>query len=163
MLYATYMQKAKEVCIDRFVESGKWYLEPDWRIILRDNQLNNFKLQDAKIDWSIVEDVLKLEVEKRNARDNKLGYVADWLYDTLTSTVEPAMLSEETDLVKNMLGVQAVFAQDHNKMRARFDSLGYGLGIRSLYISRGIPHLHTAAFQLGAKIVGNISISGGIT
>lgn len=103
MLYATYMQKAKEVCIDRFVESGKWYLEPDWRIILRDNQLNNFKLQDAKIDWSIVEDVLKLEVEKRNARDNKLGYVADWLYDTLTSTVEPAMLSEETDLVKNML------------------------------------------------------------
>lgn len=103
MLYATYMQKAKEVCIDRFVESGKWYLEPDWRIILRDNQLNNFKLQDAKIDWSIVEDVLKLEVEKRNVRDNKLGYVADWLYDTLTSTVEPAMLSEETDLVKNML------------------------------------------------------------
>ena len=103
MLYATYMQKAKEVCIDRFVESGKWYLEPDWRIILRDNQLNNFKLQDVKIDWSIVEDVLKLEVEKRNARDNKLGYVADWLYDTLTSTVEPAMLSEETDLVKNML------------------------------------------------------------
>ena len=103
MLYATYMQKAKEVCIDRFVESGKWYLEPDWRIILRDNQLNNFKLQDSKIDWSIVEDVLKLEVEKRNARDNTLGYVADWLYDTLTSTVEPAMLSEETDLVKNML------------------------------------------------------------
>lgn len=103
MLYATYMQKAKEVCIDRFVESGKWYLEPDWRIILRDNQLNSFKLQDAKIDWSIVEDVLKLEVEKRNARDNKLGYVTDWLYDTLTSTVEPAMLSEETDLVKNML------------------------------------------------------------
>lgn len=103
MLYATYMQKAKEVCIDRFVESGKWYLEPDWRIILRDNQLNNFKLQDSKIDWSIVEDVLKLEVEKRNARDNKLGYVADWMYDTLTSTVEPAMLSEETDLVKNML------------------------------------------------------------
>lgn len=103
MLYATYMQKAKEVCIDRFVESGKWYLEPDWRIILRDNQLNNFKLQDSKIDLSIVEDVLKLEVEKRNARDNKLGYVADWLYDTLTSTVEPAMLSEETDLVKNML------------------------------------------------------------
>lgn len=103
MLYATYMQKAKEVCIDRFVESGKWYLEPDWRIILRDNQLNNFKLQDAKIDWSIVEDVLKLEVEKRNARDNKLGYAADWLYDTLTSTIEPAMLSEETDLVKNML------------------------------------------------------------
>ena len=103
MLYATYMQKAKEVCIDRFVESGKWYLEPDWRIILRDNQLNNFKLQDSKIDWNIVEDVLKLEVEKRNARDNKLGYIADWLYDTLTSTVEPAMLSEETDLVKNML------------------------------------------------------------
>lgn len=103
MLYATYMQKAKEVCIDRFVESGKWYLEPDWRTILRDNQLNNFKLQDVKIDWSIVEDVLKLEVEKRNARDSKLGYVADWLYDTLTSTVEPAMLSEETDLVKNML------------------------------------------------------------
>ncbi len=103
MLYATYMQKAKKVCIDRFVESGKWYLEPDWRIILRDNQLNNLKLQDAKIDWSIVEDVLKLEVEKRNARDNKLGYVTDWLYDTLTSTVEPTMLSEETDLVKNML------------------------------------------------------------
>lgn len=108
MLYATYMQKAKEVCIDRFVESGKWYLEPDWRIILRDNQLNNFKLQDSKIDWSIVEDVLKLEVEKRNARDNKLGYVADWLYDTLTSTVEPAMLSEETDLVKNMLELAKV-------------------------------------------------------
>ena len=101
MLYATYIQKVKEVTISQFVESGNWYLEPDWRIILRDSNLTDFRLKDAKIDWNILEDILKLEVTKRNSRDNKLNYVTDWLYNVITSTVEPSMLSEETEFLKN--------------------------------------------------------------
>ena len=103
MFYATYMQKVKEITISQFEENGNWYLEPDWRILLRDSNLTDFRLKDAKIDWNILEDVLKLEVEKRNARDNKLNYVTAWLYETITATVEPAMLAEETDYLKNVV------------------------------------------------------------
>ena len=43
-----------------------------------------------------------MEVEKRNAINSKKPVVINWLYDLITTQVEPAILQEETDYIKQV-------------------------------------------------------------
>ena len=103
MTYASYMFKAKELVIQQH-DNGTWYLEPEWQDILYREGLGEIDdLEDSYLDsWYTLEDILKLEVEKRNTRDSKKNEVINWLYDLITATVEPAMLQEETDYIKQV-------------------------------------------------------------
>lgn len=105
MLYAEYIKKAKELTITFNEESLVSYLEPDWQTILYDNGMDNLEdIPDSRIDgWYDLEDVLKLEVEKRNAISSKRNLVYNWLYELISSTVDPAMMQEETDLIQSMI------------------------------------------------------------
>lgn len=104
MLYAEFALKAKELTIGQ-LDNGVWYLEPEWQDKLYREGLGELDdLEDSYLSgWYDVEDMLKLEVERRNARDSKSKEVMDWLYDLITATVEPAMLQEETDYIKNVM------------------------------------------------------------
>ena len=103
MLYGEFAFKAKELVIQQ-LDNGVWYLEPDWREMLFTNELTLENVSDFHLDnWYDVEDMLALEVERRNARDNKEKEVMDWLYELITATVEPAVLQEETDYMKNIV------------------------------------------------------------
>ena len=103
MLYTQFILKAKELTI--YQEEGMWYLEPEWQDIICRNITNNLEeLTDSNLmGWYDVEDILKLEVERRNKRDDKTKFVVNWLYDLITTQVEPAVLAEETDYVKNVI------------------------------------------------------------
>lgn len=101
MLYSEYLDKAYEETIIQ-AENGLFYLEPTWKVILIENDLDPKKISDYKTDWTTICDVLKLQVEKQNAINSKKNYVIDWVYNVITSTVEPAMLEEETDYLKNV-------------------------------------------------------------
>ena len=107
MLYATFIKKAEELTIQQ-LDNGIWYLEPEWqdmiyRNILYKNNLNELDdLEDSYLDgWYTLEDILKLEVIKRNSVIDKKNDVINWLYDVITATIEPAILQEETDFIKN--------------------------------------------------------------
>jgi hypothetical protein len=104
MLYSAYILKAKNLTISQ-LDNGTWYLEPEWQDILYRNGLGEIDdLEDSYLDsWYTLEDILKLEVIRRNATDEKKKYIIDWLYDLITATVEPAMLQEETDYLKNVI------------------------------------------------------------
>lgn len=104
MLYSNYILKAKDLTIQQ-LDNGIWYLEPEWMDILYRNDLGNLdNLEDSYLTgWYDLEDILKLEVERRNARDSKQKDVMDWMYDLITGTVEPAMLQEETDYIKQVV------------------------------------------------------------
>lgn len=102
MLYIEFIQKAKELTIEQH-ENNIWYLQPEWKFVLFTNGLNSLKFRDFRTDWETVEDNLKLEVEKRNKRNNKLNGVIEWIDETINTTVEPAMLEEENALVANAL------------------------------------------------------------
>ena len=104
MLYSEFILKAKELTIQQF-DNGVWYLEPEWQDILYRNNLGDLEdLEDSYLSgWYDVEDILKLEVENRNARDSKQKEVVDWLYDLITATVEPAIMQEETDYIKHVI------------------------------------------------------------
>ena len=103
MLYMDYIYKVKELVLEQ-TDDGVWYLEPEWRYILAANDMASLELSDFQPGWDIVEDNLKLEVKKRNlSLDRKKLEVIDWLHETITATVEPAMLSEETDYIKQVI------------------------------------------------------------
>lgn len=103
MLYSDFIHKAKELTIQQ-LDNGVWYLEPEWQDVLYRNGLGALdELENSYLSgWYDVEDILKLEVERRNARDSKQKEVVDWLYDLITANVEPAMLQEETDYIKQV-------------------------------------------------------------
>lgn len=102
MLNTEYINKAIEETIVQ-ADNGMFYLEPLWRNILKDNQLEVSEISDAEVELDEIEDVLKLEVEKRNTINTLEPYVLNWIYDIITSTVEPAVLQEETDYLKNYI------------------------------------------------------------
>ena len=113
MLYSKFIYHAKEMTIQQ-LDNGTWYLEPEWKdIICREIESDIDKIEDNYLtDWWDIENVLRLEVDKRNVRDDKKKAVIDWLYDTITATVEPAMLEEETNYIKNVIEYMKV---EHEK------------------------------------------------
>ena len=101
MLYTEFINKAIDLTIEQ-ADNGLFYLEPMWRTILHDNQLFFDKISDFEADPEIVEDVLKLEAEKRNSINSLKPYVLNWIHDIIVSSVEPTILQEETDYIKNL-------------------------------------------------------------
>ena len=102
MLYTEFVKKAIDTTIAE-TDSGLFYLEPMWRIILQDNELFVDKISDYNVDILEVKELLDLEVAKRNAiRSNKIA-VINWLYDIITTSIEPTILAEETDYVKQVV------------------------------------------------------------
>lgn len=101
MLYAEFMLKAKEDTVVQ-AENGLWYLEPDWRNILFLSQIDVENISDFNVSWSELENILKLEVEKRNTIGSLKPYVTNWLHDIIATTIEPTILEQETEFIKNL-------------------------------------------------------------
>lgn len=102
MLYSEFIFKASEITIEQ-ADNGLFYLEPMWKSFLIDNELNVSDISDIETSWNDIQDILKLEVEKRNTINTLKPYVLNWVHDVITSTVEPAILQEETDYIKNLM------------------------------------------------------------
>lgn len=102
MLYGEFINKAIDLTITQ-ADNGLYYLEPLWRTILHDANLNCEDISDFKVSPAEVSEVLKLEVKKKNIINSEKPYVLHWLYDLITAQVEPAMLQEETDYIKQVM------------------------------------------------------------
>ena len=101
MLYTEFINKAMDLTIEQ-ADNGLFYLEPMWRSILNDNQLILKDVSDVKAGWNDIYDILRLEVEKRNTINSKKPAVIDWLYEVISAQIEPAMLAEETEFIKQV-------------------------------------------------------------
>ena len=107
MLLTQFVLKAEELVIDK-ADNGLSYLEPMWQQILNDNEMKVSDISDATVELKDLFDIFKLEVEKRNTINSKKPYVLDWLYDVITAEVDPAMLAEETEYLKNFIDYKKV-------------------------------------------------------
>lgn len=101
MLFSDYILKAEEATIEQ-ADNGLYYLNPMWRSVLEDNRLDILDISDSSLDEDEVEDILKLEVEKRNTVNSVKPYVLSWVHDVITASIEPAITEEETDYLKNL-------------------------------------------------------------
>lgn len=101
MDYFEYMEKISGLVINQ-LNNGLYYLEPAWRIILDGEGLQPYKVKNVKLSWEMAKEWLDLNIQKLNAEQDKMPKVIDWLHQVITAQIEPAMLEEETELVKNL-------------------------------------------------------------
>lgn len=101
MDYFEYMEKISGLVINQ-LNNGLYYLEPAWRIILDGEGLQPYKVKNVKLSWEMAKEWLDLHIQKLNAEQDKMPKVIDWLHQVITAQIEPAMLEEETELVKNL-------------------------------------------------------------
>ncbi len=99
MTYFDLINNAIDLCITVDSTTGMAYLEPPYRMLLREADL----IHPEIIEPEELYELLKLEVKKQNAKVNKSYAVSEWLHDIITQTVDPAMTQEENELVKNLL------------------------------------------------------------
>ena len=102
MLYTEFINKAMQETITQ-ADNGLWYLEPLWQLVLHDNGLYFNQISDFQTEPQEVENILKLEVKRRNTVNSKKPAIINWLYELITEQIEPAMLQEETDFIKQIL------------------------------------------------------------
>ena len=122
MLYADFIHKANELVITE-ADNNLFYLEPMWFQILRDNELKIEDISDDNSTWENILEVLKLEVEKRNTINSKKPIIINWLYDVITTQVEPAMLQEEADYIKQVTEfMKANHEAQHIKEKEEWDN-----------------------------------------
>lgn len=101
MDYFEYMEKASKLVINE-LGNGIYYLEPAWRIILDGEGLQPYKVKNVKLSWEMTKEWLELQIKKLNAANDKLPEVTSWLHQVITAQIEPAVLEEETEFVKNI-------------------------------------------------------------
>ena len=114
MLYGEFINDAINLTITQS-DNGLYYLEPMWRIILIENDLRFDDVTDYEIDADIVKDALQLEVEKRNAINSNSPFIINWLFNIIAEQIEPAILSEETDYIKQVIEFMKANHSNSNK------------------------------------------------
>lgn len=105
MLYAEYMVKVKEICLEQWEENGQWYILPDWKRRLDDLELypDEDVISDwVNVMWADVKEELDCEVQMRNARQDKWPILGETLYKMLTTEIEPQVIQEQNELLKNV-------------------------------------------------------------
>lgn len=102
MLYADYFHKAAGLTVQQ-ADNGLFYLDPLWKAILQENGMGVSKISDVKTTWAEMLETLKLEVTRKNTILSDKPFIEAWLYDLITQNVEPAMMQEETDYIKQVV------------------------------------------------------------
>lgn len=102
MLYGDYILKISNAVITQ-ADNGLYFLEPAYKVILSNEGLWPDTVTDQVLNWSDVKEYLELEVAALNTAQSKTPAVIDWLHDVITATVDPAVLSEENDIIKTLI------------------------------------------------------------
>ena len=106
MTYMEAVEKAIEATVSFDSSTGFAYVEPLYRMTLRSEGLvynKSFPMTAELPSEGEMAEILKLFVEKVNAKQNKVNAVMNWLYDVITQTADPAMNEENNELFKDML------------------------------------------------------------
>ena len=72
------------------------------------------------------------------------------------------VLESKVNFIQNMLGAYAVLTQNDDEVACLFDGCDDCISIGTVYISWRIPDFDAVVLQLGAQIVRNILVFGGV-
>jgi len=104
MSYFDVLNKAYELVIVTDELTAMSYLQPSYKMLLRDNDIHlpGYDAVSNDNDPELWEAV-KLEVEKRNAMFNFMNPVAEWVYAVIANVVDPTVTKEENELIKDVI------------------------------------------------------------
>lgn len=104
MLYKEYMDKVKDIALLMNEDTGLTYIAPDYEYLL---SVSDLKLEDVSdfdgVNKNVVHRHLLLERDMRNAQRDKTPIIMQWIYDVMTTVVEPAIIEQQNELIKNLL------------------------------------------------------------
>ena len=104
MLYSEYMDKVKSIALLTNEDNGMTYIRPDYEYILAASELKLEDVSDyAGVNRDVVHRQLMLERDMRNTQKDKMPLIAQWLYDVISTVIEPAIIEEQNQLIKDML------------------------------------------------------------
>lgn len=104
MLYSEYMNKVKEIALITSEKNGLTYIRPDYEYILAASELSLDDVTDFEdVTRNVVHRQLILEKDMRNAQNDISPIVMKWLYDVISTVVEPAIVEQQNELIKDML------------------------------------------------------------
>lgn len=122
MLYSKYIKEVFDLAIIEDLDSsGYWYIDPHYVVKLIDAELTPDKVTDYTVDWAQIARALDLETDKRNKLHDRSRFVMDWLFEIIASTVDPVMVSEENELMKNMMEYMKLNSELKSKEQALQD------------------------------------------
>lgn len=108
MNYFKLMDEIFDLCISKTDESDLWYLTPHWRKLICEYKASNEIefiecINRENVSLTELEDILRLEVERRNKIEDKSNLVNSWLYVLLSTQIEPTMLQEESEYIQSVV------------------------------------------------------------
>lgn len=104
MLYSEYMDKVKSVALLTNENTGLTYVRPDYEYMLSTMGLTLDNVTDFQsVTTETVYKHLLLERDMRNAQMDKTLVIMQWVYDVISTVVEPAIVEEQNKLIKDML------------------------------------------------------------
>lgn len=104
MLYSEYIDEVKKIALIIDDDNEMTYIWPDYEYALRKMDLGIDKVSDYEgLTYETVYRNLVLERDMRNAKKDKLPIIIDWLYNVVTTVVEPAVVEEQNKLIKDVI------------------------------------------------------------
>lgn len=107
MTYFETVHQAIEQTVFTDENTGVSYLDPMYRETLRQSGLIATNYEDDDTPEIVPEDelveILKLEVEKRNAKNNHLSAVAQWAWDVIDTQIAPAISDAENEMASDLV------------------------------------------------------------
>lgn len=94
-----FLSEAARICIGKSEASELFFVEPLWATYVK-TELGDYP-EDLTHEETL--EILELTVKKLNAMSDRSHVFVNWLYDVLTTKVEPAMVEEENELMKNIV------------------------------------------------------------
>lgn len=107
MTYFETVHQAIEQTVFTDDNTGVSYLDPMYRETLRQSGIIATDYEDDDTPEVVPEDelveILKLEVEKRNAKNNRLSAVAQWAWDVIDTQIAPAITDAENEMASDLV------------------------------------------------------------
>ena len=100
--YFKIVNEAIELVVETDDETGISYLIPQYKELLFEQGIVLDKDKDPREQDELYE-IVKLEVEKRNALNNYVPYVARMMYELFDQKINPTVTDEENEMIANML------------------------------------------------------------
>jgi len=103
MKFEEYFNKVCEACIVNVGVTWSSYLEPTYKIILKNLELEPSIVEDVNLTMDDVSEMLKLEIERRHVVTGKGRALSNWIYEIINGTIEPVVQTGETELFNKII------------------------------------------------------------
>ena len=114
MTYYDFVQEIENALIVFDEDSGNYYLDPDWKYVMDKMNIDlRYDPDDRVLSYDDVEDILKLEVERRNMIADKKNIVYDFLCKIILSTTDAMKQNEGNDMIK----LVTEYMREKNKLK----------------------------------------------